>query len=221
MKLTKKIIALLLALITVLTLPICTFAATTDAKTEEESDLGANDVATLYLVFTSANPKIPHLWIYIENETSETLQLGPYKIEGHGAVSLGAWKDRGNGAGIHINLERYWVKSETYGRAYYIKTGVTKNELKRMGNALDRHNYWNWTFNCAYFAVSMWNIASVKFIPFLISPRLELVVMLLYGAKRPDFKFKKLNDGSKCYKYITGGSLERVNSGALYTNTGV
>ena len=214
----KKIVALLLAIVIMVSIPVCTFAA---EEAEKESILGADNVATMYLVFTSANPKVPHLWIYIENETNETLNIGPYKLKPNGAVSMGAWKDRGDGAGIYINLERHWVKDATYGRAFYIKTNVSRSELKRIGNSLDRHNYWNWGLNCAWFATSIWNICSVKFVPFLISPRLCLVVMLAYGAKRPDFKFKKEPNESNCYKYITGGTLKKCSYGATVTSTGV
>ncbi len=226
MKSFKKIIALLLVVATLCSMPVYGFAAKKDAAeaapVEEEKKVNKfENVATMYLIYTSANPKIPHLWIYIENETDETLNIGPYKLEPHGAVSMGAWKDRGMGAGIHINLERYWVKDETYGRAFYIKTKVSRSELERVGKKLDRHNYWNWGLNCVWFALSIWNTCTVKFVPFLFSPRIALVFMFLYGARRPDFTIKKLTNSSKAYKYVTGGKLEKVYPGVLYTKTGV
>lgn len=225
-KTMKKLIALLLVFATLMAMPSFAYAANEDAAEDSESFIDRlkyknENVATMYLVFTSANPKIPHLWIYIENETDETLKIGPYKLEPHGAVSMGAWKDRGMGAGIYINLERYWVKEATYGRAFYIKTKVSRGELEKVGKSLDRHNYWNWGLNCVWFAVSVWDKCTPKIVPFLFSPRISLAFMFLYGAKRPDFQFKKLYNSSKAYKYITGGELEPVYEGVLYTNTGV
>lgn len=193
----------------------------TEEKVTEQETSNLGKVATMYLFFTSANKKIPHLWIYIENNTDKSLQMGPYTIEPYGAVSMGAWKDRGDGAGIYINLERYWVKEATYGRAFYIKSRISQAALNRVGKSFERHNYWNWGFNCVWFALGVWNIATFKFIPFLFSPRIALGFMFLYGARRPKFTIKKETKPSRCYKYQNGGTLKVVKPGVLYTKTGV
>lgn len=178
-------------------------------------------VGTIYLFYSSANPKVPHLWIYIQSSCDESLQIGPYTLEPHGAVSIGAWQDRvGNGAGIYFNLERYWVKEATYGRSFCIKNSLTRGDVARIGNALDRHNYWNWGLNCVFFALSMWTLATPKFVPFLFSPRIALAFMFLYGARRPNFTISKCG-ASSTYKYITGGSLKNVTASGLFTNYGV
>lgn len=179
------------------------------------------NVATMYLLYTSANKLEPHFWVYIVNDTNETLMVGPYAIEPYGSVSIGSWDDRGSGHGIHFNLERYWVKEETYGRAFSIKTRVNRSELERMGRKFKIHNYWNYGLNCVWFATSMWNTCTIKFVPFLFSPRFSLAFMFLYGAKRPDYTIQKLNDSSKCYKYQKDGTLKTVVPGALFTNYGV
>ena len=197
-------------------------AAATAAETTEAQKVNKREnVATMYLIYTSANKLEPHFWIYIVNNTDETLMVGPYALEPHGTVSIGSWDDRGMGKGIHFNLERYWVKEETYGRAFSIKTSVNRKELEKLGSKFKRHNYWNWGFNCVWFATCMWNSCTIKFVPFLFSPRFSLAFMFLYGAKRPDYTIQKLNSASKCYKYQDDGTLKPVVPGVLFTNYGV
>lgn len=199
--------------------PAAETVVATEAETKKVNK--REKVATMYLLFTSANKLEPHFWVYIVNNTDETLMVGPYAIEPHGSVSIGSWDDRGMGKGIHFNLERYWVKEETYGRAFSISTSVTRGELERVGKKFKYHNYWNWGFNCVWFATSMWNTCTVKFVPFLFSPRFSLAFMFLYGAKRPDYTIQKLNKASGCYKYQKDGTLKPVIPGVLFTNYGV
>lgn len=199
--------------------PAAQAAAETVAETKKVNK--REKVATMYLLFTSANKLEPHFWVYIVNNTDETLMVGPYAIEPHGSVSIGSWDDRGMGTGIHFNLERYWVKEETYGRAFSISTSVTRGELERVGKKFKYHNYWNWGLNCVWFATSMWNTCTIKFVPFLFSPRFSLAFMFLYGAKRPDYTIQKLNNSSRCYKYQKDGTLKPVIPGVLFTNHGV
>ncbi|GEM_PF-4411202 len=247
MKTLKKAIAILIVIATLMSLPVSASAEwkwklgkkEETATAEEAADAEAaaeetvaeteakkkvnklENVATMYLLYTSANKLEPHFWVYIVNNTDETLMVGPYALEPYGSVSIGSWDDRGSGHGIHFNLERYWVKEETYGRAFSIKTKVNRFELEMLGKKFKVHNYWNWGLNCVWFATSMWNTCTIKFVPFLFSPRFSLAFMFLYGAKRPDYTIEKLNDSSKCYKYQKGGTLKTVVPGALFTNYGV
>lgn len=238
----KRIIAILLVVATLLVIPVSANAEglfgvlnsdmssifnasenmVGEEKDEEEDSVSSlTNVAELYLFYTTANPEMPHMWLYFVNTSDMTLEVGPYKLKPGKAVSMGTWRDRGNGAGIHYNLERYWVKKATYDRAYYIKTDVNLMELKSFSKSLDAHNNWSWPFNCCWFAVTAWNKCSLKQIPYLFFPQAELFFMKIYGAQRPTFTISKETSSNNVYKYVTGGSLERVVTGALYTNTGV
>ncbi len=223
MKAVKRLLALALALIMALSIPVFCYAQG-EVKAAEEADaadsISLGKVADIYLIFTTANPKIPHLWIYMVNTSNETLTVGHYKLPAGESVSMGAWKDRGNGPGIHYNLERYWVKKETYGRAIAIHGSVNKLELKLITATINSHNYWNWVFNCVWFATSVWNKANLRIVPYLASPRIACAFMLLYGGRRPNFTIEKLNNPDKCYKHTDEG-LEVVHRSALWTKTGV
>ncbi len=222
MKKFKGILALLLAFIIVASIPFSAFAAGSkaDSAAVQEEKKGSDIVATMYLMVSNANPAKPHVWIYMENETKETFTVGHYKLKGNEALSMGAFKDRGEGNGIHYNLERYWVKDATYGRTFSLKTTVTRNEMERISNCVNRHNYWNWIFNCNWFATCVWNIASPKKILYLIAPHITRVEMILWGARRPDFKISKLYNEDKVYKHTDDG-LKIVSWRVLPTNTGV
>ncbi len=183
---------------------------------------GRNTVAKMWVFVTFANPKVPHCWIYIVNLTDKPLKVcDNYSIKPHGDFSMGAFKARGtDGPGIYFNLERHWIKPETYGRAYCMSTNVSASEMQSVANAIKRHDYWNWGFNCCWFATSIWNICSPRKLLYLFSPYIMVGQMLVYGAKRPDFKIPKMADASQCYKYEDGKARQACWR-ATITNTGV
>ncbi len=247
MKSFKKIIALIMALVIFAAVPMSASAAlfsrntktqaaaadepdveeTTEAATEAPKSSGSlfggiNTVAKMWVFVTFANPKVPHCWIYIVNLTDKPLRVcDNYYIKPHGDFSMGAFKARGtDGPGIYFNLERHWIKPETYGRAYCMSTNVSASEMQSVANAIKRHDYWNWGFNCCWFATSIWNICSPRKLLYLFSPYIMVGQMLIWGAKRPDFTIPKMTDASQCYKYENGVARQACWR-ATITNTGV
>lgn len=221
MRTFKKLISVLLVISMLICFPAIAFAK--DTAEEEEtvkSGSGMDAVANIYLLISTANPKLPHMWIYIENISDHTLKIGHYDLAAGDSLSMGSWKDRGQGEGIHYNMERYWIKDETYERTIYIKSTINEFELDNLSDTINRHNYWNYFFNCAWFAVCVWNCCTIKFVPFLISPYIISPFLFLYGAKKLDFEIPKLTTNKKCYKHTEEG-LERLYPGVLVTSTGV
>lgn len=216
MKKLKGLVAILLALSIFASCGVMAFAKGINSTDQNPLE----NVATMYLCVSNANPKLPHMWIYIENTSDSTLDVAGYKIKPGKALSMGCFKDRGSGAGIHFNLERYWVKDATYERTFCMSTQVSRAELDRVVSALGRHNYWNWMLNCAFFATSIWNICSPRKIIYLFAPQIERVIMLVLGARRPKIKFQKLYDEDQVYKYTSDG-LKTVAYRVLPTKTGV
>ena len=197
---------------------------TTAAPAKKTTSLfgGVGTVAKMWVFVTFANPKVPHCWIYIKNLTDKSLRVcDNYYIKPYGDFSMGAFKARGtDGPGIYFNLERHWIKPETYGRAYCMSTNVSASEMQSVASAIKRHDYWNWGFNCCWFATSIWNICSPRKLLYLFSPYIMVGQMLIWGAKRPDFKIPKLADASQCYKYENGVARQCCWR-ATVTNTGV
>ena len=227
---TKKIISLLLALLMFASIPMGAYAAkakadaaveTTEAPAEE-SGSALDTVAKMWVFVTFANPKVPHCWIYIVNQTDKPLKVcDDYYIKPHGDFSMGAFKPRGtDGPGIYFNLERHWIKPETYGRAFCMSTNVSRREMERVSNSLKRHDVWNWGMNCCYFATSIWNICSPRKLLYIISPYFMCAQMLIWGARRPNFTIPKMTNAAYCYKYHSDG-ITQCCWRATITNTGV
>lgn len=193
---------------------------TTKKKKTFKEAIGANRVANVYLLISAAQADKPHVWIYVENISDKPITVGHYTCPAGDSVSLGAWRDRGRGAGIHYNLERYWVKAETYTRTIYLKATITAAELKMVTFTIKHHDYWTWPFNCGWFATSVWNKTTFKQVPYLFWPQLIRIPMYILGAKNLDFTIKKLGDPSRTYKHTKDGMVV-MNSSALWTNTGV
>lgn len=177
-------------------------------------------VANVYILVSRANPELPHVWVYIENISNETLKVGHYSLPAGETLSMGSWRDRGNGAGIHYNLERYWVKEATYGRTTYVKAQVTRPEIAMATATINVHDYWSWPFNCGWFATSVWNKCTLKQVIYLFHPNLIEAEMTLLGGKPLDFNVQKLRSSGKVYKHTKDG-LVNVCANGLYTNTGV
>ncbi|MBQ6267324.1 MAG: hypothetical protein IJK64_06085 [Clostridia bacterium] len=216
MKKLKAIISILLV--------ICIFASSVvmaSAKgVNSEGQSSLENVATMYLCVSNGNPRMPHMWIYILNTSDTPLDVAGYRIKPGSALSMGCFTDRGSGEGIHFNLERYWVKDATYDRTFCMSTQVSRGELDSVVSLLKRHNYWNYMFNCAWFAVSVWNTCSPRKMIYLFAPQIERVIMLVLGARRPTIKFQKLYDESLVLKYSRDG-LTPVNHRVVLTNTGI
>ena len=193
---------------------------TEESTTKKKRTSIFQNVATMYFLISNANPEKPHTWIYIENLTDESLQVGHYTLPPYETMSVGAFMDRGNGYGVYYNLERYWVKEETYERTYYLKTKVSRAELKTVTTTINNHDYWNWVFNCCWFATCVWNKCTPLQLIHLGWPQVTRVQIRCLGAKHPDFEIKKLTDTNKVYKHTEDG-LEVVYPGVLYTKTGV
>ena len=194
---------------------------TTAKKRKTAAEIfGTNKVANIYLLVSAAQPDKPHVWIYVENISDKPITVGHYTVPVGDSVSIGAWRDRGRGAGIHYNLERYWVKADTYDRTVYLKATVTAAELRMVTMTINSHDYWTYPFNCGWFATCVWNKTTLKFVPYLFWPQFIRAAMYLIGAKPLDFVIKKLGDPSKTYKHTSDGKVV-MNSSALWTNTGV
>lgn len=217
----RKITALILAVLMIMAIPAFAFADDEEVIEEDPAPVSSGTVATLYILLSRANKKEPHTWLYLVNESEEPIVFGHYTVPAGGVVSCGNFHDRGSGAGIHYNLERYWVKPATYERTRYLKTSVTAGELRRASNAMKYMNHWDYVFcNCSFFATTIWNICSPRKILHLGFPQITNVEMILWGAKKLDFTISKVGSASNVYKYTKEG-MEPVKYAVVLTNYGV
>ena len=218
MKTSKRIISMLLAISIILAASVISSAA--DTYEPKKNLLGKEIVANVYILYSTANTFFPHIWIYVENISNKSLTIGHYTLPKGEAVSMGCWSDRGDGNGVHYNLERYYCNEDTYFNNVYLKTTATESQLKAASRCCSAFNFWTWSFNCTLFATMFWNCCSVKILPYLFFPALDGALMRLYGAKHVDFEISKLNNPKKVYKHTRDG-LRVCCAETLVTTVGV
>lgn len=170
----KRITAFLLALISILVM--CPTAATAAG--------GEETVATVTYFCLTKSPG--HCWIYVENLTDDTMQIGAYELKSGEGVSIGTFGiTRYDGYGIYYNLEAYC--QTRYGMSGYrtMTENLTQDELDTLHNGIKNYkNSWNIFRNCIAFANKMWNLVSDKRLSNLIFPAFTGMQMSLKGCQR-------------------------------------
>ena len=175
MKHTKKLLALLLALVLALSCAVVAFAEDGDTPAEEPST--PVYVARMYIcarvVFFG------HVWMYFENLTDGDLTVGVYTVPAGQGVSVGAMgNSRSDGKGIYYNVEAYMIHkmggSGTVGRSMLL----TQDQLNTVNATILERNEWSLSSNnCCRFATRVWNSVadnkvSYAFLPITVKGRI-------------------------------------------------
>lgn len=211
----KKILAILLALSMVLSVPVMSYAnedapsaeETTQVsddviqETEQETEEGADEnlsaeksenVATLSLcTCIYVWPISGHTWIYVHNNSDEPIQVGHYEVPVGQGVSVGVFSFSVNdGWGIYYNIEAY--KENTKNRMDNVwskSTELDADELNTLHNRLLSYpNYWGFGGNCATFAFSMWNSVTHEGYFSLLIPAITQFMLMVSGAKKGELE---------------------------------
>ena len=160
MKHFKPVLALLLALILALSVLPVAFAAS-----------GDDYVADMYLCFRQSNASVfGHAWVYIENRTDETLQVGAYRLSPNQGVSVGSFAFRSRALGTHYNVEAWCGNHYPMGGTVATRQALSRSALQSVSNKLLNTNFWGVFFNCAAFAATIWNAGSSKKVIPLLFP---------------------------------------------------
>jgi hypothetical protein len=145
----KRLFALLLALCLLALFAVPSFAA-----------FGDETVAKLYLCHRwSGPPSLGHVWVYIENRSNRTLQVGAYSLPPNQGVSLGNFGlTRSDGNGTYYNVEAYCAQRYSTSGTISNSTNLNQSELNRVSDAILQQNLWlPLGSNCADFACRVWN----------------------------------------------------------------
>lgn len=140
-------------------------------------------VANMYLCHRRSSAAIfGHCWVYIENLTDETLQVGAYRCPPGQGVSVGNWFiTRSDGNGIYYNVEAY--VGNVYGTSGMsaTKDTLTRAELEKVSRRAAEQNVWGLFRNCSFYAAAVWNAgSSKKVIPFF-HPTVVWLQILIHG----------------------------------------
>ena len=173
----KRILSLLLAVCLLFTAVLPVFAE----ETQENSD---EIVANMYLCHTrSIETLFGHTWVYIENISNETLQIGAYACPPGQGVTVGTWAlTRNDGWGIYYNLESYCINTFGAKRVRAMKDTLTRAELAKVSARVTKQNFWEFFFvNCSFYAAAVWNAKRRKKVVPFIHPTVVWLQIMLHG----------------------------------------
>lgn len=200
----KKIISILLAVIMMMPLSAAAFAAEADdgstetAVTEEteileESVISEDDIVATVSVCSCIYfwPISGHTWIYVHNLSDEPIKVGLYEVPVGQGVSVGAFSfSVYDGWGLYYNLEAYRENRDNNSDDHWtITKELTAGELEDLSNDIANYtNYWDFYFNCAFFAFSIWNSASGDLLVPLVIPAISQFEIIIDGGKKGELE---------------------------------
>ncbi len=197
-KMSKRILSAVIAVIMIFSvLPLSSFAAD-DGKI----------VAKLSFFCTVRSPG--HTWLYIENVSNKTIDVGAYKLPAGEGVSVGTFgPTRYDGYGIYYNVESYCQTRYGMKKFSTLTEELTADEMAKLHNGiLTYKNGWNIFRNCVTFSAKMWNLVSDKKMSNLIFPAFSNLQMNLKGCKKnnivqfpvsADEVFRQKGNGADAY----------------------
>ena len=131
-----------------------------------------------------------HVFVYLENLSEETLTVGVYELPPEEGVSIGSFGfTKSDGFGVYFNIEAYIYN--TYGdeNILCLSDELTAAELEKLSHRLLYSNTWDFVFfNCAAFALMLWNtVASPFLMPMLFPAFCRLQIKMHGGEASPKF----------------------------------
>ena len=181
MKNVRRIIAVLLVLL----LSLTQLASAVAEQEEDPSEEPAEYVARIYICTRFTFPfSTGHAWVYIENLTDRTLQVGLYELPPEEGVSIGSYGITREGFGVYYNVESFYCNTHAYRRIWSLQEDITQEDLDTLNEGKLKRNYWGIiTYNCMGFAFSVWNAVARPFLVPLLFPILGFLQILMHGGE--------------------------------------
>ena len=146
-----------------------------------------------------------HTWIYIENLTDHELTVGAYQLKSGRGVSVGTFGfSIVDGKGLYYNAEAYRYQNVDMSEAIFLSKELTQEQLDKVSKKILNSGTWDYTLNCAYFAIKVWNAAFGQPLIYMMIPTLHQLQILIYPGhfKGISMTVPKLDD---VYKQIGRG----------------
>ncbi len=217
---SKRIIAVILALTMAFTILIPAFASDENISEEiyaQETEQTDASVAKMYLCSDiDLFPFVGHCWIYVENLSDSPITVGLYEVPVGQGVSVGSFSfSVMDGWGIYYNLEGWREnRDNTVKRARSVSTMLDAAELEKLTDSLTNYpNYWGPVANCSTFAFSIWNSITGDFYFSLLIPAIAHLELIIGGAKKGELEmYYPTEDQVMRQKGMgSGAHLEPVN----------
>ena len=205
----KKLLSLVLAAVMLFS-AACVTAYADGSLTEQEDE---NEIVATVSICSCIYffPISGHTWIYVENLSDRVQRVGLYDLPVGQGVSIGSFSfSVADGWGVYYNIEAFRENRDNNSSNHWTKTKeLTQSELDSLSNNIANYvNYWDFYFNCAFFAFSIWNSASGDFLIPLVIPAISQLEVILAGGKKgvlemyeptEDQVFRQRGSGSSAY----------------------
>lgn len=205
----KKLLSLVLAAVMLFS-AACVTAYADGSLTEQEDE---NEIVATVSICSCIYffPISGHTWIYVENLSDRVQRVGLYDLPVGQGVSIGSFSfSVADGWGVYYNIEAFRENRDNNSSNHWTKTKeLTQSELDSLSNNIANYvNYWDFYFNCAFFAFSIWNSVSGDFLIPLVIPAISQLEVILAGGKKgvlemykptEDQIFRQRGSGSSAY----------------------
>ena len=205
----KKLLSLVLAAVMLFS-AACVTAYADGSLTEQEDE---NEIVATVSICSCIYffPISGHTWIYVENLSDRVQRVGLYDLPVGQGVSIGSFSfSVADGWGVYYNIEAFRENRDNNSSNHWTKTKeLTQSELDSLSiNIANYVNYWDFYFNCAFFAFSIWNSVSGDFLIPLVIPAISQLEVILAGGKKgvlemyeptEDQIFRQRGSGSSAY----------------------
>lgn len=202
MKNLKRILSVLLALVVLIGTLVIPVAAG-DSESEKI-------VARIYIAHKERYLNMSgHTWIYIENLSDHELTVGAYPLKKGKGVSIGTYGYQiSNGRGLYYNVEAYRYRNDDEDDSIYVSKDLTQSQFDKVSKKIRRSGTWDYTLNCAYSAIGIWNASFGKPMVYLLFPTLHQLQILMkpscqkglkMQAPKSDEVFKQIGRGDDAY----------------------
>ena len=205
----KKLLSLVLAAVMLFS-AACVTAYADGSLTEQEDE---NEIVATVSICSCIYffPISGHTWIYVENLSDRVQRVGLYDLPVGQGVSIGSFSfSVADGWGVYYNIEAFRENRDNNSSNHWTKTKeLTQSELDSLSNNIANYvNYWDFYFNCAFFAFSIWNSVSGDFLIPLVIPAISQLEVILAGGKKgvlemyeptEDQVFRQRGSGSSAY----------------------
>ena len=205
----KRLLSLVLAAVMLFS-AACVTAYADGSLTEQEDE---NEIVATVSICSCIYffPISGHTWIYVENLSDRVQRVGIYDLPVGQGVSIGSFSfSVADGWGVYYNIEAFRENRDNNSSNHWTKTKeLTQSELDSLSNNIANYvNYWDFYFNCAFFAFSIWNSVSGDFLIPLVIPAISQLEVILAGGKKgvlemyeptEDQIFRQRGSGSSAY----------------------
>ena len=210
----KKLMAALLSVILILVVAIPAFAAQSGDEIVARISVCSRDKEV---------PSFGHTWIYVENISTEPIQVGAYTVPVGEGVSIGTFANtRYDGKGVYYNIEAHCINKYDDHDFYSITKEISSDTLNKVSNKILSLNNWDFFKNCMHFTFSVWKTATGQSFANLILPTLGELQMRIAGARHRNLNMY-YPSADRVYKQIGSGSeatIIVVKSSSLVTPIG-